>query len=306
MIDGIAKEPEGGKKSVRAQMNEIWKSKLDIPGKLLVKERGSAMSQQQYANAYAFWDFGNNTDDIYNIDQQIWIAQTAPGSYWALVWSFVDATTGGYMGLQIDEDGTTRAIFSLWDATAARSGQCAPFGGEGIGYNCKLPFTIQTDRFYRLRVWNVASDNGGHWWGGWVIEQDQTTGKLMEHLIGEIQVPYNLIKGGTTIMNFSEFLGDAVAQCSNVPMSICGFTPPAANYNGAGTGSYRHYSKFNGGSNPSANPCQTGNESSGALLTVANYDYGFAEGALVFLGGTKANQVLTPPDRKSPPDMPNS
>lgn len=266
------------------------------------------MPQQQNANAYVYWDFGQKTDDIWNIDQEIWIAQTAPSSYWALVWNWAaNPTVGGYLGLQIDDDGTSRAIFSLWNATAATGGTCTPFGGEGIGYSCRLPFVIQSDRFYRLRVWRTNADNNGQWWGAWVIEEDKSSGTLKEHFLGEIQVnsTYNFIKGGNTITNFSEYYGSSVAHCSEVPMSVCGFTPPAANYHGAGTGIYDHYSQAAGGSEPSSNPCQSGNESSGALFTVANYDYGFAKGALVFLGGTKANQIL-PPGRSSPPDMPNS
>lgn len=42
--------------------------------------------QQQYANAYAHWDFGADVNDIENIDQRIWIAKSAPASQWVMVW----------------------------------------------------------------------------------------------------------------------------------------------------------------------------------------------------------------------------
>lgn len=263
--------------------------------------------QQQYANAYVFWDFGDSADDVWNIDQQIWIAQKAPGTQWALVWKWLkDPAHGGYLVLQTDDKGQSKALFSLWNADAACGGQCGEFGGEGTGYSCRLPFAIQTDRFYRLRVWRTNADSEGQWWGAWIIEE-APAGTLKEHFLGQIRVAstFNLIRGNS-IENFSEYYGSALLKCSDVPMSVVGFTPPAANYQGTGTGIYGHYSKFNGGSNPNSNPCKDGNESSGVLFKVDEYDYSFAKGALVFLGGKREDHKLTPEGRQSPRDMPDS
>jgi len=50
--------------------------------------------------------------------------------------------------------------------------------------------------------------------------------------------------GAQSISNFAEYFGPAVPACADVRLSIVGFTPPAVNYHGAGTGTYGGYSSF--------------------------------------------------------------
>jgi len=251
------------------------------------------MRQQQYANAYVHWDFGYSTDDVWNIDQQIWIAKKASGTQWALVWKWLkDPSHGGYLALQTDDTGQGKVLFSLWNADAAIGDQCVKFSGEGAGYSCRLPFTIQTDRFYRLRINRANTDSEGQWWGAWIIEETPS-GTLKEHFLGQIRVAksFNLIRGNS-IENFSEYYGRALPKCCDVPMSVVGFISPAANYYESGTGIYGYYSKFNGGSDPNLNPCKDGNESAGVLFKIDEYDFSFAKGALVFIGGKKEDHKL--------------
>ena len=55
---------------------------------------------------------------------------------------------------------------------------------------------------------------------------ETVNGKVIEHLIGEIKVPlnYNAINP-SSISNFVEYFGDAVAQCKDIPLSIIGMIP---------------------------------------------------------------------------------
>jgi hypothetical protein len=254
--------------------------------------------QQQYANAYTFWDFGNDVNDIDNVEQKIWIAMPAPSTQWVMTWAWVaDPAHGGYLGFNTNKDGKAQALFSLWNATQATGDSCLQFGGEGTGWSCRKLFDIRSDVFYLLRLVRTKTESDGVWWGAWIYE-DPDSDTPNEIFLGEIKVKseMNLIRGNS-INNFSEYYGQTQERCSTVPLSILGVTPPAANKDE--NGNYARTSKFNGSSDPKKNPCQTGDESQGALFKVENYDFGFASGALIFLGGTSSEQVL-PEDIQSP------
>jgi hypothetical protein len=87
-----------------------------------------------------------------------------------------------------------------------------------------------------------------------------------------------------SIMNFSEYFGRVVEKCSMVPLSILAVAPPAANKEENGE-NYARNSKRNGNSNPNDNPCKTGDEATGNLFRVDDYDF-FGAGAIVFAGAT--------------------
>ncbi len=222
----------------------------------------------------------------------------------------------GSMGLERDQrrrlhgaqqgQGSQNVRFSIWNATDASGQQCRTFGGEGIGYTCELPVEIDPDKFYRLRLWRTEAVADGQWWGAWVIEAN-ADGDLVEHHIGQIKAPV----GAKTIdpqriSNFAEYFGPAVPACADVPLSIVGFTPPAVNYHGAGTGVYGGYSSFSHSDKAEGNLCQDGTESQGAFITARVHDFGFAEGALVFMGGQTSDHVLDAAKHPTPDDMPDS
>ncbi len=263
-------------------------------------------AQQQWAAGYLGWTFDGQAASAWNIDQQIWIAQPAEASYWTINWSWTgEQGTSGYMGLQ-QGGGAQQVRFSLWNATDAKGSGCQTFGGEGVGYTCTVPVTIDPAKFYRLRLWRTDASEGGQWWGGWLIEAD-TSGKLKEHTIGYIKVDAKHKEIDlNSIHNFSEYFGGAVARCDEVPLSIVGFTPPAANYHGAGTGVYGSYSQTKSGTKPAGNICQTGSENAGAIYKMEPYDFGFAKGGLIYLGGKADQQKLDPKTHPTPPDMPDS
>jgi hypothetical protein len=247
--------------------------------------------QQQYANAYTFWDFGQSADDVQNVEQNIWIAKPAISTQWVMTWAWVaDPAHGGYLGFNTDADGKGQALFSLWNAVAATGGNCQQFGGEGTGWSCRMPFEIKTDVFYQLRLSLTKSEADGVWWSAWIVENPGSDAP-QEFALGEIKVAteMNTIRGNS-INDFSEYYGQTQEKCSAVPLSILGVTPPAANKDESGN--YAHTSKLNGSSNPQQNPCKTGDESQGTLFKVENYTFGTAEGALIFLGGTGSDHTL--------------
>ncbi len=234
---------------------------------------GAASPQHQYANLYAFWDFRGATG-FWNVDQHVRIGRKARYSYWAQNWTWTNADFGGYIGLQTDGvrfNNTTgdTAIFSLWNANGVAGPSCGKFSGEGEGYSCRLPFSIASDRLYRLRVWRLQADSYGQWWGGWV--KDESTGR--EYFIGRIRVGRTYTRMAPP-MNFGEYFGPRVS-CDRVPVSIAYWTQPAANYRGGGV--YQYGSRWSGSSHRGS--CTGGR--------VVAQDFGWTRGVRMLLGGPR-------------------
>ena len=274
---------------------------------LLLAGAGAARAdQQQWASQYVGWKATGNAGPVYNIDQEVWIPQPNATSYWPLQFGFVGISGGAYIGLQQASGGSQNVRFSIWNATKANGTNCEAYGGEGVGQTCTLNVTIDPNKFYRLRVWKVNTEADGQWWGGWLIEAD-SSGKLVQHEIGSIKAPAGAsFIDPNSLSNFVEFWGQHIAPCKDVPLSVAGFTPPAVNYNGAGSGSYRGYYTYNGSTKATGNLCTTGAESNGALITAKPDNFGFANGVLMFLGGSSTQPVLDPKTHPTPPDMPNN
>ncbi|AXG69443.1 hypothetical protein KORDIASMS9_01665 [Kordia sp. SMS9] len=260
--------------------------------------------QQKWASQYVHWNFEDTIKDVWNVDQQVWIATPNSASFWPIQWDWVDSGgVGGYLGLQEQSNGSTNVRFSLWNATASKGAKCRKFDGEGIGETCELSINIDTTKFYRYRVWRLDTDKDGQWWGGWLIEANEQ-GVLKEHFIGKIKVPLQYSKIDIhSISNFVEFFGLNISPCDQVPLSLVGFTPPAVNYKGKGA--YSAYSTYKGSTKASGNICANGTENDGAIVTPFNYNFGFAKGVAVFLGGKK-NEQKKSNIPKSPKDMPDN
>lgn len=210
------------------------------------------------------------------------------------------------MGLQEGANGAQLVRFSLWNAIDCRGGNCRKFGGEGEGYTCELPITINTGKFYRYRLWRQEADSDGIWWGAWLIEENN--GVLTEHSIGGIKVPLSFdIVDPASITNFVEYWGEQM-NCKDVPLSIVGYTPPAVNYHGKETGVYGGYSTYAGSNHAPDNTCGTAQEQFGvgALVKAQPFNFGFANGVVIFLGGNNSDPTLDPTTHPTPPDMPNS
>ncbi|MGW2638339.1 DUF3472 domain-containing protein [Streptomyces sp. NPDC001348] len=238
---------------------------------LMMSAAGSQAAQHRNANEYALWNM-HGANGFWNIDQRVQITRKANHSYWAMVWDFTATPgKGGYTGLQTDGvrfDHTTgeTAIFSLWNANGSRGSGCGGFGGEGSGRSCRIPYAIDPQTGYRLRVWRLETDSGGQWWGAWV--QNMRTG--VDTPIGSLRVPRDRSLLGTP-SNFSEYFGKAVA-CDKVPRSVAYFTQPAAN--ALGGGRYQYGSTY---ASSTRGNCTRG------LVKLVNL--GWTKAARVVLGG---------------------
>ncbi len=131
---------------------------------------------------------------------------------------------GGYLGLQTKgtANGTTGriAIFSIWDAVAARGTTPVRFSGEGEGWSCRVIYPWEVGRSYRLSVRNPARA----WWSASVV--DEVSGVHTE--IGWIQVPHGWERLDTWSVMWTEWYGGPVARCADIPHSSVIFHTPVA------------------------------------------------------------------------------
>ncbi len=174
---------------------------------------------------------GHLIDVVYSWPQQLWetdvnmtvVADPGPNStyYWSHFFDFANNSSSalryGYTGLQTIGNGK-QVIFSIWNALTAQGVKCAAFGGEGIGYNCKLSYNFSTGHTYRFRVWRLTSDNTGDWWGAWVLD----VANKVETTIGFIKSPPNsgLI---TTSYLFDEYF-TSVPSCASMAYAKISFS----------------------------------------------------------------------------------
>jgi peptidoglycan hydrolase-like protein with peptidoglycan-binding domain len=196
------------------------------------------------SGTYSNWNWPAGS--YYNMDQRLTVlGHTASGRYfWSHEFYFTGGTTG-YIGLQNRSapNLTKIALFSIWDANAARGPRCGTFGGEGSGYTCRLdPYNWVTGRAYRLRVWAVGRDSGGQWWGGWV--QDTVTG--VDSYIGSIRVPGSWGNLSNFSVSWTENFGAKPSTCAGLPWAKGQFGFPTANNGSVRLASHSHRIDPNG------------------------------------------------------------
>ena len=162
-----------------------------------------ARAQQfQQGSVYQNWA---TAEPASMIDTWMWPMMANDGIYFAQTFRFDNH--GSYMGLQQGGDGSRRVRFSIWNATDSRASTvegaaCRPFGGEGDGMTCMIPYAWETGRWYRLRIWMLESDAEANWWAASVMDDSG-----LERRIGDIRAPGpSLIKRTST---FNEYFGPA-------------------------------------------------------------------------------------------------
>lgn len=235
--------------------------------------------QQLWAAAYVNWRFADAGAGI-GVAQDIWIPEPATASFFTLNWDFENAE-GGYIGLQSDEAGRTNARFSIWNAGATRGDSCRDFDGEGEGKTCVIPVEIERGGVYRVRVTRAEADGQGQWWEGWLEEPGGE-----QRLIGAIRVRRQHREiAADTLHNFSEFWGDALPRCGEVPLSVAAFGAPSLWRLDGAIAQGRDAE----GTRPEENACATGRETIGAAITHAQVTLRGTPAMLVALGGTPAN-----------------
>jgi hypothetical protein len=157
------------------------------------------------------------------------VEQPVRGSsyFWAQQFFFENTTQGGYLGLQSNGiiSGAAigkMAIFSIWDATEATPGpgaSCEPFGGEGIGYSCRLQFPWRENVTYALTL----SEAQPAWWS--VHLHDPSTGDDL--LLGTIHAPDAWGRVRPPTAGFAEYYGQ-VDACETMPWTVALLHQPTA------------------------------------------------------------------------------
>lgn len=145
--------------------------------------------------------------------------EKSPPTNSSLFWAqqfFPNATIdhGGYFGLQTGGIiGNTNVgkmlIFSIWNADSAEAGPGATaqtFGGEGIGYSVRMPFSWSEGTAYRFSL----EKDGALWWKLTVVDDLNTSTYL-----GRIRITQDVVlRSG--FASFSEYFGN-VASCGAMP-----------------------------------------------------------------------------------------
>ena len=186
---------------------------------------------------------------FWNIDQRVKLETLGHHSFWAVDWTWPDGSTFGYLGLQTDGnrfDGSVgpMAILSVWGTRDAAGPACRQLPEAGGPYSCRLAFTVQTNRWYRLRLWRLPADAAGQWWGAWIM--DESTGR--DTFIGRVAVdPSRNLLGDA--VSHTQYFGSATT-CADVPRSVAVWTAPAGNSNGDAVGTYAVSARFANGDAP--------------------------------------------------------
>lgn len=237
--------------------------------------------QQLWAAAYVDWTFANEAPGV-GLTQALWIPQRATASFFTLNWDFV-AGDGGYIGLQSNEAGAGNARFSLWNATAARGAGCRRFDGEGEGMTCEAPVAAAPDAVYRVFLRRGEADRQGQWWIGSLETPD---GARQD--IGALRVArtHNLI-APESVHDFSEYWGDAVKACRDVPLSVAVFGAPRLARAAGG----ESVAADPAGRRPEGHPCRSGRERSGAFANHRPTTLDGAPAMALALGGDRATNA---------------
>ncbi len=182
-----------------------------------------------YQTAYS--SFQMKMGSLYNIDMPLKInVDPGPGAARFFSEQFAIGPYTGYLGLQTDmsqSNGqvTKGAIFSIWNATSAVEGSpgtwCQTFGGEGIGYSCRMPYNWTAGTTYRLRVWQITANS----WAAFV--KDLTTG--IEVQLGTITIPSSKYWLQASLTTFTEYYGGDFPACSDLKLSRVTWGMPVGN-----------------------------------------------------------------------------
>jgi hypothetical protein len=188
--------------------------------------------QQQWGSAYLDWS-GSLLSADSSISQIIQPLEISPKTYWEAGWHWDNAPDGGYGGIQsngILADGTISdlAIFSIWNGLGAIPGDgagCTRFGGEGIGYSCRIPITLNAGNKYEISF-AVDKARGPQWWVATIADISKGTKKV----IGSIETISQNAKASNW-NNFIEYWGAEVPCDAVGPASAKFYVPSSSNEN---------------------------------------------------------------------------
>ncbi|MBK8714477.1 MAG: DUF3472 domain-containing protein [Deltaproteobacteria bacterium] len=187
---------------------------------------GSGLTPGGMADTHAYFAGGPFAELVYPftitdepVDGSSW--------FWAQQFFFDGTDQGGYTGVQANgilggQVVGKMLIGSIWDATAAVPGpqaSCEPFGGEGVGYSCRLAYAWRENVTYRMIVreeqpqqWSIA------------VHDPTIPGEI---LLGTITTPaaWGRIHGPTA--GFAEYYGET-DSCDTTPYAVALLHAPLA------------------------------------------------------------------------------
>ena len=186
-------------------------------------------AQQQWGASYLDWSGALLSVDS-TISQIIQPLEVSPQMYWEAGWHWDNVPDGGYGGIQskgILADGTISdlAIFSVWNGLGAIPGAgagCTPFGGEGIGYSCRIPITLIAGNKYEISF-GVDVARGPQWRIATIADLTKGT----KNVIGSIESNSRIAKASNW-NNFIEYWGQSV-PCDAVGAASAKFYVPSSN-----------------------------------------------------------------------------
>ena len=186
--------------------------------------------QQQWGASYLDWS-GALLSSSSKISQVIEPLEISPYTYWEAGWHWDNVPDGGYGGIQskgnlADGRVSDLAIFSIWNGLGAIPGEgagCTPFGGEGIGYSCRIPITLVAGNKYEISF-GVDSARGPQWWTATISDLAKGT----KNVIGSIETN-SLIAKASNWNNFIEYWGQAVPCDAVGPASAKFYVPTSSN-----------------------------------------------------------------------------
>jgi len=208
-----------------------WKLKALLGVLLSMVIIGSSTSltlAETPATPYTYWFYPpmNATDISWSIHPET--DPSLQNWFWAHQWWIHNGDgglTAGYAGLQTvgSDTGSKIAIFSIWDATGANSTNpnawCLPFGGEGVGYSCRISFDWQIGHEYTFKVTKIARDA----WQATVTDEATAA----EHILGTITVPRNWGGLHNQSVSWTEYYGPSLTSCSDYNKAQATFSPPS-------------------------------------------------------------------------------
>lgn len=200
-----------------------------------------AAAQAEPRGTYSDWtQTASPSEGFYNLDIAVYPANEPDVAHHGVYYVHQFALrqgSGGFVGLQTDRNGK-RAIFAIWDALEAKgpgagrpcSRLSPPCAGafdqaEGLGYQAKVPYAWKPGHYYRYRVWTTSADQGGTWWGGWILDDTEKT----ETLIGLIRVPkaWRWLDGAS--ITYIDYFDAKAKVCSELGHGVVYFAHPTGN-----------------------------------------------------------------------------
>jgi hypothetical protein len=183
-------------------------------------------AQHQWGASYFDWEGAELSKNSF-VSQIIEPLEISPKMYWQSGWHWNNAPDGGYGGIQskgilASGEISDLAIFSIWNAKSAIPGTdagCTPFGGEGIGYSCRVPINLSAGKKYKM-TFGMEILESKQFWKATVTDLTLQQTKVL----GWIEAPAQDLKA-LNWNNFIEYWGEAVS-CNSVGLASAKFFVP--------------------------------------------------------------------------------